>query len=143
MRSLRHPVSCLLLTWYLIGCGGGWVTRPIVPQEEKRTIHAGDVRVRTIDGITHRFRGIWVSQDSLGGWLAAPAGAERSFPLASIERVEYRTTNRSDALRGSNSGNWKAAVAVIGGIVVVAAAAIFVWLATADCIICDSPAPEF
>ena len=83
-------VAIGLLVWHLPACSAsaGWRTQTIVPQETKRTVYAGDVRVTTADDTVHAFRGLWVSADSLGGWLTEPAGTERAFPLSDVTAVQ-------------------------------------------------------
>ncbi len=107
MRLLRRPFAFLLLVWYLPACASSsrWTAQAVVPQETKRTMYAGDVRVQTTDGTTHVFRGVWVSADSLGGWLIQPAGAERSFPLVEVSALQVRGTGGEPA-RGERSSAW-------------------------------------
>ena len=79
MRPSSRPVAALLLICTLPACAGGWSTRTVEPQESKRTVYAGEVRVDLVDGTRHYFRGLWVGPDSLGGWLTSPAApCERS-----------------------------------------------------------------
>ncbi len=88
--SRFHRLVALgILGAHLPACGtAGWRTQAIVPQETKRTMYAGDVRVRTTDGTTYPFRGVGVSADSLGGWLTEPGGTERAFPLSDVATVQ-------------------------------------------------------
>ena len=95
MRLLRRPMAAILLVWLLPACAGTarWRTHEVTPQETKRTVYAGDVRVVTTDGKVHLCRGVWVSPDSLGGWLQEPAGAELTFALADVQSVQTRSAD--------------------------------------------------
>jgi hypothetical protein len=95
----------------------GWQTQTVVPQETKRTMYAGDVRVRTTDGSTHAFRGVWVSADSLGGWLAEPAGTERAFTLGAVETVQvrHRVAAQPEGRR-SGEGSQSAVVVIVAAL---------------------------
>ena len=110
MLALRRPTAVLLLVWYLPACatGSAWTSRPVAPQAAKRTMYVGDLRVGTEDGETHRFRGVWMSQDSLGGWLAEPAGVERTFPLSEVATLEqWRSgSHRAGTGHGMSGGAW-------------------------------------
>lgn len=100
----QRLIALILLAWYLPSCATArWQTQTIVPQEMKRTMYVGDVRVTTTDGSTHAFKGVWVSADSLGGWLVEPAGIERAFPLASIGQVQARSEARNTSSNRSVS----------------------------------------
>jgi len=121
MRTLvavRRLIAVVLLAWHVPACSTGWQTRPVVPQENKRTVHAGDVRVTTTDGTVHAFRGMWVSADSLGGWLTEPTGVERAFPLNSVATVQVRHQRGSPSHEGSRVSGGK----VLGLIVVLSLA---------------------
>ncbi len=113
MRLLSRPIALLLLVWYLPACAGSgsWTTRAVVPQETKRTMYTGEVRVQTTDGTSRAFRGVWVSPDSMGGWLMQPAGAEVAFPLADVRAVQVRDGSGRRA-RATQSSAW-----LVGGLV--------------------------
>lgn len=98
MRLPRRPIAALLMTWYLPACASQWRAEAITPQDAKETIYAGDARIRTADGNVYRCHGLWVSSDSLGGWLQEPAGTEIGFALADVRSVQTRAT------RGRASG---------------------------------------
>jgi hypothetical protein len=113
-RSQRL-MAVVLLAWHLPSCtsAAGWRTQTVVPQETKRTMYAGDVRVTTTDGSTHAFRGVWVSADSLGGWLAEPAGTEKGFPLTDVSAVRTRRMHRPSR-ESEVSRIWKGAAVLVG-----------------------------
>jgi hypothetical protein len=120
MRALRSSIVCLPLTWYLLGCAGsGWTTQEVTPQDTKQVVHAGEARVETTGGETYRLRGVWVSQDSLGGWLIEPAGQKVAMPLSAVAHVEGRGAGSrwSGALAGMGIG---AAIGAIGPIIHIA-----------------------
>jgi len=105
MRRLRRPIAFVLLIWLIPACAPSttWTAQTVVPQPTKRTVFAGDVRVETTGGATHPFRGLWVSTDSVGGWLAEPAGAEMSFALNEVAVVHVREGGAHVARDGRNS----------------------------------------
>lgn len=86
MRTLRRLIASFLLVLLLPSCAGTgrWTAQPVAPQESKRTMYGGDVRVTVTDGTVYRCRGVWISQDSLGGWLREPAGEEFAVALADV-----------------------------------------------------------
>jgi len=51
-------------------------------------MYGGDVRVTVTDGTVYRCRGVWISQDSLGGWLREPAGEEFAVALGDVAHLE-------------------------------------------------------
>ena len=95
----RRLIAAVLLAWHVPACSAstGWRTQTIVPQETKRTMYAGNVQVETADS-TYTFVGVWVSADSLGGWLPE-GGAARAFPLSDVRavRVWYEGGIRAEA----------------------------------------------
>jgi len=120
---VRQLIAALLLAWYLPACSARthWRTQPVVPQETKHTKYAGDVRVTTTDGTTHAFRGVWVSADSLGGWLIEPAGRERAFALASVESLKVRRHAQTETQRdpGMSSAPKVTTAVLLAGVILV------------------------
>jgi len=116
VRPSSRPVAALLLICTLPDCAGGWATRTVEPQESKRTVYAGEVRVDLVDGSRHYFRGLWVGPDSLGGWLKSAAGAEQAFALRDVVRVQSHSIERagSDGERGMARGSGKHALVGAG-----------------------------
>ena len=140
MRLLRRPMAAILLVWLLPACAGTarWRTHEVTPQETKRTVYAGDVRVITTDGKVHLCRGVWVSPDSLGGWLQEPAGAELTFALADVRFVQTRFAGGGTAgpsstttVRGVKDGQDKLLVMLAAALVVALVAAVN-WFVTWD-----------
>jgi len=132
-QAIRQSLAlALLVTTAACAVTSGWQTQRVVPQETKRTLYAGDVRVITADGTTHALRGVWVSADSLGGWLVEPAGVERAFALTEISAVQVRDTgNRQQA--GGTLGAKKWAALVMGAFVVFISGCVVYCLASDDC----------
>jgi hypothetical protein len=60
-------------------------------------MYVGDVRVETKDGSKHRFRGVWVSADSVGGWSFERSGVEETFALGEVATVKTRHVPRASA----------------------------------------------
>jgi len=128
VRSTRKPVAALLLIW-LSACAtaGRWNEVAVTPQPTRRTLYAGSVRVTTSGGTVYAFRGAWVGPDSLGGWLVEPAGAELSFALGDVTRLEVRGAPRqaqSPGIEGDGDQKWFMillgayfAVGIVGGII--------------------------
>lgn len=114
MRRLRRPIACVLLLWSFPACAPSttWTAQPVVPQPAKRTMFAGEVLVETSGGATYLFRGVWVSADSIGGWLTEPTGTELSFPLNEVAAVHVREGG-ARAARTRRSSAW-ATGALIG-----------------------------
>jgi hypothetical protein len=133
MRPSSRPVAALLLICTLPACAGGWSTRTVEPQESKRTVYAGEVRVDLVDGTRHYFRGLWVGPDSLGGWLTSPAVAEQAFALRDVLRVQSHSSERpgSDSARGGARGSGTHALVGMG--VGAAMGAILGLIAVATC----------
>jgi hypothetical protein len=121
IARIRRPVAMVLLIWVsACASAGRWRAVPVVPQETKQTLYVGDVRVLTRDGAMHGLRGVWVSPDSLGGWLTEPAGAERSFALGDVARLDVRRSSHARQRSGIRTADTVfplAAVAVMGAIV--------------------------
>jgi hypothetical protein len=122
IARIRRPVAMVVLIWVsACASAGRWRTVPVVPQETKQTLYVGDVRVLTRDGATHGFRGVWVSADSLGGWLTEPAGAARSFALGDVARLDVRRSSHAaqgSGIRTTDKIGALATVVVVGAILV-------------------------
>ena len=113
---IRRPVAAVLLTW-MSGCatGGRWVEVAVAPQPTRQTLYAGDVRVATKGGMVYALRGVWVGPDSLGGWLAEPAGKEQSFALGDVTRLDVRgASGQTRPTRIGGDGDQKVIMILLG-----------------------------
>ena len=129
IETTRRPVAMVLLIW-VSACASAprWTEVAVVPQETKQTLYVGDVRVLTMDGTMHGFRGVWVSADSLGGWLREPAGDKRSFALGEVARLDVRRSSHAGQVSGIRTADKLFPLAAV-----VAVAAMFgAMLATGD-----------
>jgi len=122
----QRLIAVALAVWHLPSCATTrWQTQTIVPQETKRTMYVGDVRVTTTGGTTHAFQGVWVSADSLGGWLVEPAGVERAFALTEVEAMQVRHARGLPQPAGSRASRETKLWTLAGLAVVVVLPAVF------------------
>jgi hypothetical protein len=107
MRSVRRPVSIMLLLWYLPGCMV-YESQPLSPAIDGKvarlSIRDSSGRAKTI-----RVKDLWVRGDSVGGKACIPLNPHQPYcewqewdtPLPSVHEVEvHRLSGPRTVLAG-------------------------------------------